>query len=430
MIWQGKQANAFVEVVLPDQNQVLLPQDFLSLTVTEELERMPQGSLVLRDPNLMYSRLIPRGAQLTIAWGYTGGALADGGGLDRPDRLMRGLERRGLRVWVQNPSGSAADDGTATYRCNFVGLDFRGRDHDRNWSEGTKADVVHSIFDELGVREREVRFDRGSEVIREGYQVIQSETDFSFLARMGREWGAALAVGFDKNGEPLGAFVNHRDLKRSAVVAKMGGRRAAAVGFTYKVGREPNVLSYEWRHHEGDSGVGDSVSIEYVNGEAQFVRRTVEADKVVTWRLNQDRIDAELERRRSEGGLIGEAQLVQEVVSARSFEEVERFFDAVESETAPNGVGFTIDCKAFGDTTAVPGTQVEFGQGFPDMFSGGDNRRTLSGAIRAAADERATDFYIKKNIHSISNSGYFSQIEVVDAYAISPTGVALIGGGF
>jgi hypothetical protein len=414
MRWQGTQSNAFFEVELDGQNDIIEPQDVLSLTITEEIERMPQGSLILRDPNILYSRVIPRGARINISWGYTvgGGTAFDA---ERPDRIARGLERRGMRAWVTNPNGAASDDGTISYNLSFVGLDFRGEEHVTQWTEQTKADVVRAVLSRLGISRFEVAFDRGSEAVTDTAPVRQAETDFAFLARLAREWRAVLIVGHTQRGEPAAVFVEPRRVTGSALVAEMAGRRTTAVGLEYKVGREPNVLNYTWRHHEGESGVGDAVSLEYINGEAVYVRRTIEADRIITWRLDQERIDAELNARRDRGGIASEAALVQEVVSARSFEEVKRFFYPTESETAPNGIGYSIQARIFGDTTAFPGTKIQIGQGFPDMF------REQNG--------RPVDFYIRKNTHQIGNGGYFCDLDVVDAYTLSPTGVVAIGGG-
>lgn len=433
MIWQGKQSLAFFEINLPEHEEIIAPSDVISLTITEELERMPKGSLTLRDPNLLYSRLIPRGAQIEVAWGYISDPSELGFEGESIEAFNRGTERRGFRAWVQNPTGSADEAGQAQYNLNFLSMDFRGEHDVTEWAEDTKADVVRGVFEKLGItrRNQHVRFDRGSERVTEDNPVRQAETDFQFLARLAREWGAVLDVGHDADtGDPLGVFLESRFMSSSFIVAKMAGREPGARDFEYKVGRNPNVISYNWRHHEGESGVGDATSIEYVNGEAQFVRRTVEQDSVTTWRLNEQRVQEEFERRNDEGGRRAELAFVQEILQAREFEEVQRFFDEVEAETAPNGVGYSIDCKVYGDTTLAPGTEVRFGAGFPDMFLGEDvDARTLTGRPRSRKGDRPIGFYVRKNQHTINNDGYFSDIEVVDAYALSPTGVTMFGGG-
>lgn len=414
MRWQGSQSNIFFTVDLEGQRDIIMARDVVSLTIIEELELMPRGTLVLRDPNIIYSDLVPRGAKLNISWGYTkgGGTALD---IESPDRIAKGLERRGMRAWVTNPNGESKDSGESTYNLSFLSMEFRGNDDLTEWTEGTKGDVVRAAFRKIGIVRSDVRFDRSQEAVTDRAPVIQAETDFKFLARIAREWGAVLIVGHSQNGDPVGAFLETRFISESLVVAEIGGRRTAAVGLTYKSGKEPNVLSYKWRHHEGESGVGDSVSLEYVEGKAVYVRRTIEGDKVTSWRLDESRIEAELDERLASGGATSEANLVMEIAFAKDFESVKRFFYPWESETAPNGIGYTIEAQIFGDTTAVPGSKVVVGQGFPSMF------REVNG--------RPVDFFIRKNTHILNNSGYFSNIEVVDAFTLSPTGMSAIGGG-
>ena len=86
-----------------------------------------------------------------------------------------------------------------------------------------------------------------------------------------------------------------------------------------------------------------------MNGQAIITRRVVEDERVITWTLNSDRIEAELTSRAVEGGPQGEAALVKEILAANDFSQVERFFDMVESSTAPQGVGYHVRMRVLGN---------------------------------------------------------------------------------
>jgi hypothetical protein len=62
----------------------------------------------------------------------------------------------------------------------------------------------------------------------------------------------------------------------------------------------------------------------------------------------------------------------------------------------------------FGNPMTMASNLAEFGDGFPDVLGNGQ-----------------TNWYIRSVNHSITQSGYLMDVEVADAYTISPTGTVL-----
>jgi hypothetical protein len=147
-----------------------------------------------------------------------------------------------------------------------------------------------------------------------------------------------------------------------------------------------------------------------VDGKPQIFRQVVEDEKVVTYRLVPERIEAELGGR----GQADRTTLLLDYLSARDFSQVKRFFVEDVSTTAPQGSGVTVSARMVGDPSLTDGMVVSFGDGFPDRIGSGDPAR---------GDART--WWARRVTHEISRSGYLCGLEVVDAYAMSPTGVKL-----
>lgn len=405
--------SSFFEIVSPDVglDDKISTGDLISMTVNEKMSQLTQGTLSLHDPNHVYSRILRLGVKLRIAWGYKN-ADAHPRSLLAPiqnlDQFSESTERRGLEVLVESPSGGGSQTGVATYNCNFTSLGWRGDDEVRVFEEGTYADVVKTVLSELGVPpdQQIVRFSRGNTTIDETNSVRQWESNFAFLVRLAsREWRAFFSMNYDQKGTLWARFVDP-DLLPSTIAyqsAIMGVRGKSSI-LDYK-GLVANVISYTWKNNAGKSGTGDGVNIVIVNGQPTFQRYNVETQTVVTWQLRPERIEAELGRKQNEAGVTGQITLVQDVLSASSFEEVQRFFEPIEQETAPQGYGYEVNLKMLGDPLFMAGNMVTFGEGFPDVLGNSQ-----------------TNWYVESVSHTISQQGYMMDVHVADAYSFSPTG--------
>lgn len=381
-------------------------QDVLSLQVTEEMDKITMGTLRLYDPALAYSRILREGVEVGLSWGYKKlGVDVREFGSDLFSDLQ---DRRGFKAIVQNPSGGGDSRGALTFNCSFVCLDWRGLQDHIVHSGGTKATVVQRAMARIGVTLLDVRFKMGSDIVGGDTSVRQYETDFHFLSRLAREWRAVFRIGYSPEGVLCGVFIDQDFLATSSVAKRMCG---GGLTLNFNAGEKSNVVEYSWQCHAGENGAGDNVQMEMVNGEIVFRRFTIENEKVRTWKLNTKRIEEEFNSREKTGGMAGQWQLVREVMDARDFEQVKRFFDPVDTTTAPNGLGYSVNAKVLGNPAAIPPAIVDFQEGFPDRLRKGTGRNTT--------------FYLRKASHSIDQSGYFTDLEVVDVYLISPTGQLL-----
>lgn len=388
----------------------VLQDDIVSLSVAEEMGKIESGSFTLNDPDHVYARILRPGVSLNVTWGYRTWDATIGGGfgsLVSVDTLNQNLERRGLKVFITSPAGAARQNGQVTYSANFLARDMRGVQDIYVYRSGTKADIVAQVMQRLGVTRFDIRFERGTEVTTSDTAVRQWETDFKFLVRYSIEWRALFKIGYDQQGLLVGMFIDPDKLALSPFTEWVVGANRQNQLFEWKE-KQGNVISYNWRDKSGESGQGANVQIRYVNGQPTFYRYVTENQTVTAYRLVPERIERALEEQGLEGGVAGQIELVNNWLSVRDFEEIERFFEPIDSSTAPQGIGYEIDLKSLGNVGYAVGAVANFGQGFPDQIG---NSQSL--------------FYLYSVNHQVGNEGYFCDCKIVDAYAISPTGQRL-----
>ncbi len=390
-------------------------EDIQRLIIIEEMDRMPHGTLQLNDPNHVYSRILRNGVMAEVTWGYKKrGVELEGAAFESFTDL---LERRGMRTMVTNPSGGGSSAGQVTYNCNLLAVDIRGLKDHVVYSSGTRGSMIRTVFSRLGITETDVRFRRANEVLTADTGERQWETDFAFLARKAREWRVLFRIGEAPDGSKIGLFIDPDYLPTSPAAKRMVGGK---LELNYLAGAASNVSEYNWSCNEGENGAGDNVQLVLINGELTVFRYTVEGEKVKTWRLNTDRIKRAFDERETGDfrGLTSQADLVREVYAAKDFDDprIKQFFDPVESETAPNGLGYTINVRMLGNPAAVPPCIPTFGEGFPDRF-----RPRRRGDI-AKYGVTNNIFYVRSSTHTIDTSGYHADLEIVDVYTLSPVG--------
>ncbi len=403
---------SFFQIESPDLeiDTLIHTRDLISLSIVEQLYQMTQGTIKLRDPNHIYSRILRIGARLKLGWGYRewdAHPRALGAQVQNLDEFTGQIERRGLEVRIDSPSGDADQQGRVSYNCNFTAIQWRGDTNVRTFASGNRADVVHTVLDELGVSRtrRDVRFQRDAETLTSETAVRQTESNFAFLTRLAsREWRTFFAMNYDQAGNLWAIFVDPDLIGVSAYQNAVMGTFGRSNLLDYQ-GNVSNVISYGWRNNAGRSGTGDSVQIAMVNGQPTFVRYNAETQQVVTWRLRSDLVEAELERA---GTLRNQAIITRDVLGARSFDEVKRFFEPIEHSTAPQGYGYEVDAKMLGNTMTMAGNLVEFGFGFPPVLG-----------------NPQTNWYARSVNHTITTEGYKMDVGVADAFSLSVTGTVL-----
>lgn len=388
-------------------------QDFernlISLSITERMDAIPQGRLRFYDPKHFYSRILRTGAKLFLSWGYrtefnqlqsiVPNAL-------NSDEVSGSLIRRGLVGFVSSPSGGGSENGVVTYDCNFTSYEFRGLDQSRYFTSGTKRDVISTIFDELGVGTRRyIDFARGSEKVTTEASVRQDETAYRFLSRLAREWRTLFQFSYTQDGSIAAIFIDPDKIGKVPFAQWTLGARGFSHAIGYR-GKLNNVISYSWESNESESGVGQNVQIEIVDGKPIFRRYVAEQETVTSYRLVPERIEEAFE---SVDGVEAQTKLVKELLSKKDFDQIEHFFDPIESTTAPQGFGYRIKAKMLGNPLFVPPNLVKIYNGFPDRL--GNSK---------------TKFYLDEVTHTIDRSGYKMNITIVDVFSLSDIGEALL----
>ena len=432
--------NSFFRIETPDDPTTaasIKNQHVLGLTVVEEESAIPTGTVRLMDPEGTYSKVLRRGQQFKVFWGYKRSGV-DPLAIAGFDFFGQAVDRRGFNAFVQDVSGEADDKGVQTVDVSFLARDFKGFDESKIYNGPTKGDVIRAVFAEINVLVTHIDFPNMSDqIIPDGER--RDETQFRYLARKSMEWKAIFRIGYTKEGTLAGIFISADKLEQSTVAQEITG--GGTVALKYASGADGNVISYRWQNVEGENGVGDNVQMQWVNGGWQFVHQKADTEDVTIWRLNEDRIAAEMG---TSDHLEDAFNYFMNVLKANKFSDdaIKRLFDPVQTTTAPNGFGYTVNVKMFGTPFATPPAVVNFIAGFPpclmragedsiDVPGGGVGQQALGGlasnalsalgwnaapSMAAQAKKTANVFYVRKVTHTLGVEGYFCDVEVVDSF--------------
>lgn len=402
----------FFTVESPDVslNEQDLSEHLESFSITERTNAMPQGTLSFNDPGHVISRIFRVGAKLKVSWGYKDFGQTLDSLLPKDlnlDEITGPIIRRGIEGFISSPSGGAAQNGKISFNCNFTGLNFRGPDSNNEFTSGNKRGVINQAFDAIGVSPlyRKIDFSRGSDSVTTQHSVRQDETTFLFLVRLAKEWGALFHMAYMQDGSIGAMFIDPDRTDKNPLPRWL----YKSIGNSHLLGWNgsiQNVISYSWTNNQGESGIGDNVILEPVNGELVFRRFQAKDQSVTTWKLNYEKVQAlyadnnvsQAER----------TKFTTEYFNTKSFEEVKHFFDPVESSTAPQGYGYRVKARMIGNPLVAPPSKVKFNNGFPDQIGSAD-----------------TTWYLETVTHTINNSGYFMDVEIVDAFNLSPVGLVI-----
>jgi hypothetical protein len=393
------------DITLEDQD---FSKDLISLSMTEKTSMMPQGTLQFYDPNHYYSRILRTGARLLISWGYRNLFTTPDSLIAKQlnfDEVTGQLIRRGYEGFVSSPTGGGSRDGVVTYNCNFTAFGFRGEDASKIYLSGTKASVIAQAFDDLGISpiKRLIDFSLGNDKVTSDYYIRQDETTYAFLNRLAIEWRAMFHIAFSPSGESVGMFIDEAMIGNVQWPTWVLNATGTSNILGYK-GKLNNVISYTWSSSESERGVGDNVQLDIVDGQIIFRRYVAEEEKVITYRLDEQKIQ-DVYAQESNRGLGQQIKLTKELLSKNDFEQIKHFFTPVESSTAPTGYGYKINAEMIGNPLYIPGSLMKINNGFPDRLGGSQSKWYLQGVT-----------------HKIDRSGYFMSIEVVDVFFLSPIG--------
>ena len=353
-------------------------------TVTETMGQMDSCNISMIDPNNVYSRIFRNGVQFTFDWG------------DLSDK------RGAIPFLVNSPSGGGDANGLITFnmRGQSIGDDMINR---RYFVSGTKSEIVKSVLKEMNITDVEVDFERGNDPVNNNNKVAQcsNENNFRFLCRVAHEWRCVFRIGVTKGGVKCAVFCEPAKLSQKNFFKKIV---SDPLHLEYGCGLA-NVINYQWSDTSLDASQGSAVSIRMINGNMQFYRYIAEDETVITYRLNESAIQAEWE---SQETAEDKSKLLKNIMKAKTFKEVERFFIQDSISTAPQGSGISVKAHIFGNINVTAGQLVTFGNGFPD---------------RLGAKDRT--WYVNSVTHSMSTQGYFCDLEIVDSYTFTPTGQEL-----
>jgi hypothetical protein len=372
--WQIKSSDMGVDVITDDR--------IIQATVTESMGEMDTCTISILDPNVLYSRMFRNGVEFEFDWG----TLAD--------------KRGAIKFLVNSPSGSGDANGQVIFNMRGQALGDEGTNR-KYYNVGTKGTIVLQTLVRMGIADAEIDFERMSEVVNNDNKIAQYESDFRFLARLADEWRCVFRIGVTKAGTKCAVFCEPAKLSYKLFQKKIV---LTSCHLEYGGGLA-NVINYSWQDTSLDASQGSAVNVRYVNGVPQYYRYIAKDEQVITYRLNEEAIQAEWE---AQDTIEDKSEFVKNIMKVKTFKEVERFFIQDTITTAPQGSGLTIKVHMFGDINVTAGQVATFGQGFPD---------------RLGAKDRT--WYIKSVTHSMGTSGYFCDLEIVDAYVFSPTGQKL-----
>ena len=292
------------------------------------------------------------------------------------------------------------------YGSELLAFDKKHRTH----TGISKGVLITQLMTELGVIAPTVNFITQNELLNANTQITQIETNYRLLRRLAREWRCIFRISNNSFGKLSGVFISVYNIDLPTLPSVLAGAIGGdSLFLEYQYGVK-NVIEYSWENHMGKSGSGDNVRIVMgADGKPQFFRYVAEQDTVKVYRFNPEKIKARL---KAQGNFIKRADKLKEWLSVEDFEKVKWAFDPVNMPTAPQGLGYSMNCKMIGNPLMSAPLKIYYGKGFPVFFT----PKVKKGRI--------TNFYCSKVIHRIDRNGYFMDLEIADAF--TATGGVLV----
>jgi len=382
-------------------------KNLISLSITEKEGAMPQGTLSFYDPDDWFSKILRTGVSLKISWGYKKIGTSIDSLLAKKlnlDEISGSLIRRGLEGFVSSPTGAGGPNGQKTFNCNFTSFGFRGTDQSKLYTTGKKKDVISDAFDDLGITTKNIDFSLGDDSLTKDYGVRQDEPTFRFVNRLAKEWRCLFHVGYSPDGNSVGIFVDANKVGEPQYAYMLYNAVGTSNIIGY-MGELNNVNSYTWSSSESESGVGDNVRTDIVDGQIVFRRFVAEQEKTITYRLDLEKIQKVY---KDVDDLSSQIKITKELLSKKTFDQIKHFFTPIESSTAPTGFGYRIKCNMIGNPLFGPPNEVRINNGFPERLGGTQSK-----------------WYVHSTTHNIDKNGYNMNAEIVDVFTLSPIGLAV-----
>lgn len=405
--------SAYFKITSKDITDRIFTEDIISFNYTEEISRYNSGSISVYDPDHFYSKVLRFGALLEIEFGYSNPSNIFTSLLSssNPNEAFGAGVRTGIKAYIQNPRGNAGANGVVTYNCNFYGSEVLSTKKYRTHTGITKGALITLLMTELGVVAPTVNFLTQNELLDANKQIMQRETNYKLLLRLAREWRCIFRVSTSPLGTLTGIFISTNNIDLKTLPQQLSGAIGGDSLFLEYQSGVRNVLEYEWENHQGKSGSGDNVRIiQGADGKPQFIRYVAQGDTIKAYRFNPEKVKARL---KAQGNFIKRFDKLKEWLSVSDFEKVKWAFDPVKLSTAPQGLGYSMNCKMIGNPLMSAPLKIYYGQGFPVFFT----PKVVKGHI--------TNYYCSKVQHTIDRSGYFMDLEIADAYTAS--GGMLVG---
>ena len=395
----------------------LISESMLSFSVTEELGKITMGKLHINDNDQIYSRIFRNGMKFQLSWGYKqyGQNLSQASlGTKDPNELTGAGDRRGLECIIQSPGGSGSAGGVTDYNVTFYGDEYLGTKVRAVFTGITRKQVVEQLFLKLNIVSTFIDFESSSDMLTNSTSIRQWETDFNLLLRLANEWKSMFITTFSPSGAKMGLFIDPQKLDsqkvKSFIKISTGSIKGYLRTLYYNDGERSNVKSYTWKHNVGVSGQGDRVELKLINGRVVTHRYIAKTQDVTTYRLNMVKIN----KKYASKNAADRAALVKNATSVKTLPEAEWGFDAIESKTAPQGMGIEASVQMIGDPLLALPMEARFVGNFPALLQ---QSRGLLGDL--------TRLFFRKITHNFTKSGgYQVTADIADAYTITGSAIA------
>jgi hypothetical protein len=381
----------------------------ISFEITEELGKMPHGSLSMYDEdNDIYAYEFGLGKKLTIKWGYkdqdVSGQKIYAKKENQRELFAPGIISRYMEAMIKDPSGSGNSNGTKIYNCNFISYDTGGWKRKIFNSRGmTKGSVVRQVFADMKITNVIINFRMQNNPVYGNTAIRQDNvSNFRFLVIKSMEWRSIFRISYDSKNQPVGLFCDYdADKSIETFFTLTMGTIGDSCLLEWKKG-QANIKSFTWSHNEGANGSGDNVQIQMINGQPQFYRFKATTKGVVVYKLNVAKIKSEFQELGTSPGAI--ISHMNKLLEMSTMDELiaNKYYIPSTTTTAPQGIGFTVNVEAIGNPFCTAPARIKFGAGFPDLLK-----------------VKGLTFYVQSVTHKIDTSGYSMSLKIVDSFSAS-----------
>ena len=368
--------------------------DIKNISVNEELNGIPNASITLDDPNLIYARTFKREVQFILTYGYK-----------EPDTSVESilenirnpglnlLVRGNMRFLVTEISTTGDESGFTT---TFSGVAYYTNRRSEKHTGNLRA-IINRVLLRMGATGT-LNFMELENIYNSKCPLVQEDvTDYRFLRDIATKFGLNFYYVLNPAGFPEVTMVDPGEMETMSTPQKFLTRGRIILNFS---GGTKNVLSYEMAQESGAGGSGDRARLTMINGNVFPIQQRLQGETFVDWQIDSDKIKREIERLEAqENGFSKVIDFVAEITNASNFDQVREYWKPGKISTAPASVGYNVSVEmSSGAPLIVPGTRAIFGTGFPD--------RLITGVKRG--------FFIQSVSHTIDSENFITNLEIKD----------------